>query len=1359
MKTLIIKTFFVLFILSNISYSQDWIKDYPGIPIETGLHKDWISDNPLQVRLMKQAGVDFVSMGITDQWVIDSLKNIGFKLLSVEAFNDNWVQYYTDAKYSVWEADAPSGHGDAKLFHNSSKCSIVNNSYLRLNNSAANDTCKMIWGPYYNQDMYYYTKSLNGTYDSVLYRVDFQLMLESIGPDTANQETPLCIIQAFHSNAVTTDSLGCTDTLTSRIIKRKDFTFLNQFSKYTAPDYTLLHSDCDNSLSSTFDQPLNQFGASLNSKSSGIPKVSGRQYIEYRVFWLGHPSYVLSVDSIIVSDLRAREIFGKDSTIYRQNIIKQANAYKSEFTDSVYGWLGFDEPASIDLYEPIRIVRNILDNASTPAQRRSLWIPWRAFWDGAYESRNNKFGAMKLIPWEEFGKRVGRVNVIQNSYLFDLPCNDSAAIWFPSVCSGDWRNTNIWRHSTLMYKPAYELDPYFGVSIQCGEVDPPYKNSYQRDIRSHEFLYTANLALMHGAKFLSLYTYFAQASYNNDTTIYTKRAIVQYPSVITDVELTDKYYTLKDTLSPRLKGSFGKTLKKLTPTEQFLNIDASNSYNFISHFSGNLECLPSTSDYDLGFFTDSLSRDYFMIISRYYNYSGSCPIFINLDESCLYNNLILTKYVADTTYNILRNDPIRVNLTRGDAELYRIYPVVRWGGSLLANDTINAGETLYDDMTIESGATLTVNGTYYAKANITVKNGGKIVAGENAIIHFESGNRLIIDGTAEIKGTSTNRLLISFLRHGIIIKPGSAFTMDYCYVISNGYAITTESGPQSYVNISNSNITAMSAGISLVASSSYEGFQTPPVPVIQNCIIIAPTYGICVSNYRSVLLKSNTFANCGISVSNVASAYIQDNDISLGARQNYSGIVFNNSGGYIRNNTIKNRANGIHLANSSPDIGGNLIENNYLHGLYIADNSFPNLIGQLQTNPPAYYPLAGYNRIRNNGNNTQPNSANDGSEIYFSYSDARLGTLKRPGCNEISDDRTATSTMETIWLISGNYGNEPHFLDAIYNYWGTTTPSSNRFGIATNFTPYNNTFAYLMSGNSTTETLVLKTSSGEIVDSISASECVPENISELEEIYSEANLFFAAGNIIEAKSICEQIVQGNYTTEEKLIAYNRLYTIGNLTSEDETYFTSLQSTFENNANSSADTLIKKIYNQNAINCDVSKGEYITAINKFDNIIQQNPNSEAAVYAEIDILTTALNLDTTNTQLGKISGGKYLVKGTSGYLSRLDEILQSRFGVNSGESEKIIPKEYSLEQNYPNPFNPITTIRYDLPKDGLVQLEVFDIIGRKITTLVNTHQSAGRYEINFDASNLASGVYIYKLQSGQYVSSKKMMLLK
>ncbi|MBP9581972.1 MAG: T9SS type A sorting domain-containing protein, partial [Ignavibacterium sp.] len=141
------------------------------------------------------------------------------------------------------------------------------------------------------------------------------------------------------------------------------------------------------------------------------------------------------------------------------------------------------------------------------------------------------------------------------------------------------------------------------------------------------------------------------------------------------------------------------------------------------------------------------------------------------------------------------------------------------------------------------------------------------------------------------------------------------------------------------------------------------------------------------------------------------------------------------------------------------------------------------------------------------------------------------------------------------------------------------------------------------------------------------------------------------------------------------------------------------------------------------------------------------------------ITTALNLDTTNSQLGKMGGGKYLVKGTSDYLTKLNNILQNKFGINSEEKEQIIPKEYSLYQNYPNPFNPTTTIKFDLPKDGLTTLEIFDILGRRITTLINENRSAGSYEQVFNASSLASGVYVYKLQAGDYINSKKMILLK
>lgn len=86
-------------------------------------------------------------------------------------------------------------------------------------------------------------------------------------------------------------------------------------------------------------------------------------------------------------------------------------------------------------------------------------------------------------------------------------------------------------------------------------------------------------------------------------------------------------------------------------------------------------------------------------------------------------------------------------------------------------------------------------------------------------------------------------------------------------------------------------------------------------------------------------------------------------------------------------------------------------------------------------------------------------------------------------------------------------------------------------------------------------------------------------------------------------------------------------------------------------------------------------------------------------------------------------------------------------------------EYSLEQNYPNPFNPSTTIKFQLPTDGFVTLKVYDILGNEVTTLINEQKPQGRYEVNFNASSLASGVYIYKIQTGSFISSKKMMLIK
>jgi hypothetical protein len=102
-----------------------------------------------------------------------------------------------------------------------------------------------------------------------------------------------------------------------------------------------------------------------------------------------------------------------------------------------------------------------------------------------------------------------------------------------------------------------------------------------------------------------------------------------------------------------------------------------------------------------------------------------------------------------------------------------------------------------------------------------------------------------------------------------------------------------------------------------------------------------------------------------------------------------------------------------------------------------------------------------------------------------------------------------------------------------------------------------------------------------------------------------------------------------------------------------------------------------------------------------------------------------------------------------------------FGITTDvkESNDAIPVKFDLSQNYPNPFNPSTVIKFSIPSNELVSLKIYNVLGKEVATLVNKTMSAGNYEVNFDASNLATGMYVYQITAGNFVSAKKMMLLK
>ncbi len=116
--------------------------------------------------------------------------------------------------------------------------------------------------------------------------------------------------------------------------------------------------------------------------------------------------------------------------------------------------------------------------------------------------------------------------------------------------------------------------------------------------------------------------------------------------------------------------------------------------------------------------------------------------------------------------------------------------------------------------------------------------------------------------------------------------------------------------------------------------------------------------------------------------------------------------------------------------------------------------------------------------------------------------------------------------------------------------------------------------------------------------------------------------------------------------------------------------------------------------------------------------------------------------------------EYLLKGAI-----IDGVLYGTVPIDEADTPEI-PEQFILHQNYPNPFNPTTTIEYELPAATKVELTVYDLMGRKVKTLVNARQPAGSYQVQFDGSQLSSGVYVYRLKTGKgFVISKRMVLLK
>jgi len=165
----------------------------------------------------------------------------------------------------------------------------------------------------------------------------------------------------------------------------------------------------------------------------------------------------------------------------------------------------------------------------------------------------------------------------------------------------------------------------------------------------------------------------------------------------------------------------------------------------------------------------------------------------------------------------------------------------------------------------------------------------------------------------------------------------------------------------------------------------------------------------------------------------------------------------------------------------------------------------------------------------------------------------------------------------------------------------------------------------------------------------------------------------------------------------------------------------------------------------------------TVLGLFDNISYTKQNAVSYDNFSYEVSTEGIGNKTVYLRLVTTAS-----EGCSFSITdKLDNqsIIAKRYVKQVAFKSAQVIKDYALAQNYPNPFNPVTTITYQLPKSGSVTLKIYDMLGKEVKTLVNEQKEMGRYTVQFDASSLASGMYVYQLRANDYTSTKKMMLLK
>jgi tetratricopeptide (TPR) repeat protein len=338
------------------------------------------------------------------------------------------------------------------------------------------------------------------------------------------------------------------------------------------------------------------------------------------------------------------------------------------------------------------------------------------------------------------------------------------------------------------------------------------------------------------------------------------------------------------------------------------------------------------------------------------------------------------------------------------------------------------------------------------------------------------------------------------------------------------------------------------------------------------------------------------------------------------------------------------------------------------------------------------------------------------------------------------------------------YSYQSSSITAQYNYWGGSSPKQYVDG-----TSHLDVSQFLTS-DPWGGTLALNSQeiiNSDTYNSISPLYSINDN-SLFSDIYMTINLE-TTGKVEEAINLYKKMLEKNGNTNFALTSLARIKTQYDRNDLLD-YFITLSTT---------ETTYKNIVQKILAGLFLQDNEYVKALNLYDEIIKSNQNNYEGVSARFEKFFAALNYKSDKKAAAKLLSEISLIKLTEEELISQKEFAvyllygsvesDNKLNKESNEStnsdNSVIANDYTLNQNYPNPFNSSTMINYSIKDEGLVKLIIYDILGREIASLVKEIKEAGYHSVEFNASQLPSGVYIYTLQVNGFSASRKMLLLK